>query len=363
MKKEKIGLITGGIGHAAAFKFLKNSGYKVLVFDDDPNCYLKKKFINIKIEKINNKKNYNKLFFWSPCNDLGSRIADNYNFKKYKIRTNAFKISNNKREIYKKLKIKELFVDKTDKKKQYIKKPIFGSASRGISLYNGIINKDKFFLQEFIKGTEVSLEIYSFNGNHKIIQTSLRVLRKYKSALCIINIDIDKKLKKKIFEKIKYVYKKIQVFNGISHVEIIIDKNKKIYPIDINFRMGGAGVSEYLINNTLSINCFKIDFFTLKNNKRFNNFKTYKYGILIFDYPKNHKILKNKLFKFRNYGKYRHLKNEKFLSNKENDDNRKSMLYINSRSIKTLYNKIEVIFSKEKYLEIVQKIEKLKTGS
>ena len=62
-EKRKIGLITGGIGHTAAFKFLKDSGYKVVVFDDDPNCYLKKKFINIKIEKINNVKNYDKLFF------------------------------------------------------------------------------------------------------------------------------------------------------------------------------------------------------------------------------------------------------------------------------------------------------------
>ena len=49
MKKEKIGLITGGIGHTAAFKFLKDSGYKVVVFDDDPNCYLKK---NLSISKL-----------------------------------------------------------------------------------------------------------------------------------------------------------------------------------------------------------------------------------------------------------------------------------------------------------------------
>ena len=360
MRKKVIGLITGGMAHAAAYKFLKNNNYEIIVFDDDPNCYLKKKFKSIKIEKINTLKRHKNLFFWSPCNDLGSSLADNYNFKKYKVRTNEYKISNNKREIYKKIMIRELFVGKINKNKQYIKKPIFGSASRKISLFKGNINNDKYFLQQFIKGIEISLEIYSFNGIHKIIQTSLRVLKKYKSALCIISLDINRQFKKRIIKKIIDVYKKIQVFNGISHVEIIVDKNNNIYPIDINFRMGGAGVTEYLLNDTLAINCFKVDFNTLKNNKRFSNFKIRKYGVLIFEYSKDHK-LRDRLIRFKKYGVYRSLKKQNPLSNKETDDNRKSMIYINSKSFKALCDKIKFILAKQKYKEAIEKIASLRT--
>ena len=68
LKKETIGLITGGRWHLAPYNFLKKSNFDVIVFDDNPNCFLKK--TNVRIEKIRNLDNYKKIFFWAPCNDL-----------------------------------------------------------------------------------------------------------------------------------------------------------------------------------------------------------------------------------------------------------------------------------------------------
>ena len=42
----KIILITGGFDHIDAYKFLKKNNIDVIVFDDNPNCFLKR---NLKI--------------------------------------------------------------------------------------------------------------------------------------------------------------------------------------------------------------------------------------------------------------------------------------------------------------------------
>lgn len=338
MKKETICLITGGRWHYGAYKFLSNNNFNVIILDDNKNCYLKKKIKEVKIDKLKNIFKYKNLFFWSPCNDLGSHIADKLNHKKFSIRTENFMISNNKKKIFKKLKISKLLVKNINKNKIYIKKPIFGSGSKGISIYKtkNFINKNKYFLQELIFGNEISVEIYSFKGNHKIISLSLRILKSYKSALCIINLDINAKLQNNIKKKINQYYKKLKIINGISHLEIIIDKKGRIYPIDINFRMGGAGVSDFLIKETTLNDPFEIDFLTLRNNRQKKIIKRTNYGMIIYEYL-NHHHLKSNLVNYNKKGYYEKLSNKNHITKSEIDKNRLSMLFIKKKKNKA-YN-------------------------
>ena len=357
MKKENICLITGGRWHYGAYKFLSRNNFKITILDDNKNCYLKKKIKQVKIDKLRNITKYKNYFFWSPCNDLGSHLADKLNYGKYHVRTKNFIFSNNKKKIFKKLKIPKLFVENIKKNKNYIKKPIFGSGSKSISLYSGksLINKNKYFLQELIFGTEISVEIYSFKGNHSIISISLRILKNYKSALCIVNLNDNLKLKKKLIRYINLYYKKLQIVNGISHLEMIIAKNDKIYPIDINFRMGGAGVSEFLIKESMISDPFEIDFYTLKNGYETKKLNISKYGMIIYEYLKNNH-LKCDLVKLKNKGYYEKLNSKNKISKFEIDKNRISLLFIKTKNKMQLTRLINYIFSFKKSKEIIEKI-------
>ena len=364
MKKETICLVTGGRWHYEAYKFLKKKNYNVLLLDDNKNCYLKKKFKYTKINSLKNIKKFKKFFFWSPCNDLGSHLSDKYNYQKYNVRTEHFSISNNKKEIAKKLDFKPLKFKDLNKKKIYLKKPIYGSGSRGISFYDKKkkINNKKYFIQEFRKGYEISAEIYSFKSKHKIISLNLRILKSYKSAVCIFTLDIKKKIKDLIQNKIDKIYKKLKVINGISHLEIILDDKNKIYPIDVNFRLGGAGVSDYLIKNTLKLNPYEIDFNTLKNSNKMKNTINHRYGMLIYENKKN-EYLKKELKFYSHLGYYEKLKDKKVVNNYENDENRVSLLYLNLKSKKEIQKKIEIIFSKKKIDEILNQLKYLSNRS
>lgn len=360
MKKENICLITGGRWHYGAYKFLLKNNFNITILDDNKNCYLKKKIKQLKIDKLKNIAKYKNNFFWSPCNDLGSHLADKFNYGKYHVRTKNFIFSNNKKKIFKKLKVPKLFVKNIKKNKNYIKKPIFGSGSKNISLYNGknLIDRNKYFLQELIFGTEISVEIYSFKGNHSIISISLRILKNYKSALCILNLNDNLKLKKQLIKHINQYYNKLQILNGISHLEMIIDKDNKIYPIDINLRMGGAGVSEFLIKKSMINDPFEIDFFTLKNCFEVKKLNISKYGIIIYEYLKNNH-LKYSLAKLKNKGYFEKLNSKNKISKSELDKNRLSLLFIKPKNKMQLTKLVKKIFTSKKSKEIIEKIKYL----
>lgn len=360
MKKETICLITGGRWHYGAYNFLSENHFEIVILDDNKNCYLKKTFKNTKIDKLKNISKYKNLFFWSPCNDLGAHLADKMNNKKFFVRTKNFMFSNNKKKISQELKISKLLVKKINKNKNYIKKPIFGSGSKGISIYNGknLINKNKYFLQELILGNEISVEIYSFKGKHKILSISLRILKGFKSAVCIINLDINSKLKNIIKKKINQYYKKLGVINGISHLEAIIDKQNRFYPIDINLRMGGAGVSDYLIKETISNDPFELDFNTLKYNFKAKKLAQVKYGMIVYEYLNNN-YLKNNLENYSKLGKHVKLLPKSQITRFEVDKNRLSMLFIKKKNLKQIINSIKFIFQSNKAREIISKINTL----
>ena len=359
MKKKTISLVTGGRWHKRAYEFLLKEKYNIIVLDDNKNCYLTKKFKNINVQKLINIKNYKNTFFWSPCNDLGSHLSDKYNFRKYSTRIKNFIISNNKKKIIEKIRINKLNVKKIKKQKSYIIKPIFGSGSKGIKLYNyKEYNKEKFFIQELIYGSEISAEIYSYRSKHKIISLSLRVLKNYKSAISILTIHPNKKIKNEILKCINKYYNKIGVNYGITHVELKIDKNNKIYPIDINLRMGGAGVSDFFIKNNIKYDPFEIDFNTIFKKKKYKIFGVENYGLLIFE-NKNCNYLKKRLSSIKHMGYYEKLRGRSVISNSESDENRVALLYLNCKDQNNLENNIKFIFSKKRSVNIINQIKKL----
>ena len=361
--KNIVGLITGGRWHKEAYHFLKNLKKKIIVFDDNPKCFLKKNIRTIDLKKISEVKSYkNNIFLWSPCNDLGASLADELNNKKYLKRVTNFEIINNKKKLYSLLNFKKLYVTKIKKNTKYIKKKINGSGSRDINFFywkkNYKLSKF-YFLQEYIKGFEFSVEVYSYNKNHKVLSISYRILKNYKSAIVIFSMGYDKKIFKYFDDKIAKILSKIKAKNGISHIEIIIDNLGNIYPIDINIRMGGAAIAAIFLPNILNLKTFKCDFETLESKKKVSKFTKPKQGIIIYENVKNDHI-KKPLISFSKYGIYEKLNSPSNTTKYELDKNRTSYLFFSSSDSRLFFKKLEKIVSQNIYKDVLSIKYKLK---
>ena len=262
---------------------------------------------------------------------------------------------------FKKLKKRSLFVKKILKNKLYLKKKRFGSGSRGISFYyKKTINTNKqYIIQEFISGIEVSIETVSLNSKHELLNVSYRILKDYKSASIIYSPIFDTTINKFFKKEVIKVLKRLNVLNGICHIEAILTNDKKFFPIDLNIRTGGAGISSQLMPSTMNLNLTKIDFKILSNQlntlKKIKIKKNLKYGILIYEY-KDSLHLKKKLKNFKNYGNYIFTKN-KFKKSLEIDKSRTSSLFIQSSSKLKLLKKIKNVLDAKSF-SLIEKIEK-----
>lgn len=145
-------------------------------------------------------------------------------------------------------------------------KPIKGSAKRGVTFCNSLQEakkaiqyarevNDEYLIEEFIEGSEFSVESLSFEGKHDIIQITQKVttghphfveLEHHQPAL------IDDMLRKNINEVVANVLTDVGFTYGASHIEIKI-RDGNIYLIEINPRGGGDHISDTLVH--LSTDC------------------------------------------------------------------------------------------------------------
>lgn len=353
-----IGLVTGGRWHQQAFLLLKKYKTKVLLFDDNKNNYLTKKYkiACIKLNKIGSKK-FKNIFYWSPCNDIGSALSDYYNLNTRHIRS---KISFENGQFDKSKTLDKKTFSKINRKKKYLIKSKLGSGSRNIRIWNyKKFNEKKFFIQEFFQGIELSVEVCSFKGKHEIISVSPRILENYKSAIGIFSLGNYIELKKLIQNAVYRHFKKLRIVNGISHNEIILLKRKKIKFIDVNLRCGGAGVADFYIPKISKINPFLIDYLILF--KKLNNFKLKKqgFGFILYNSSASSHFKKN-LLNFKKIGIYEKIKrNEKnnYKKDTEVDSNRTEILCAKFRNKTDLFKTLSDILRPETF-DKLRKIDK-----
>jgi len=357
MKSEFVGLITGGRWHLEAYQILKKNKKKIIVFDDSKNFYLKKFlkktdaiFKIAEIKKIKKSLN-NNIFFWSPINDYGSLIADRFNHPTYKnkIRTpiNLKKI--NKEIIKKKLLLKRIKVPKKIKPEEYgLLKKIDGSGSREIYLTKK--NKKNFIKEEYIKGIEISVETISYNYNHTIIATSLRILANYKSAECILLLEMKKNYDSILYKKIKKILDALNIINGACHIELILNDKNELIPIDCNLRAGGSAISSIFLKKVIKINLLELDYLSLTGERPLRIGKLNGYGAIFYYSSINKKIKKNKLSK----NCYHENLKGNDTKNKNNDLGRKSLIIIENSKKEKFFKEFKKYIKEDNYNLIIK---------
>ena len=159
------------------------------------------------------------------------------------------------------------------------------------SIYpENVLNTTNFIIEEFIEGEEYAIDYYYDNNGKAVVLNILHHLfssgtdtsdRVYSTSKEIIE-----KHKTGIESFLNKIGERINLKNFPAHVEIRIDENGKIIPIEINpLRFGGWCTTADLLGITLGFNSYKCFFENKKPDweKIFEGKEDKKFSIVVLD--------------------------------------------------------------------------------
>lgn len=175
----------------------------------------------------------------------------------------------NKKKFLEFCKISKIDYPSEKYKKKMIAKPIFGRGSKNIFViknkfdYEFFRSKKNYITQQYIDGKEYTIDcLFDSYGNLIFGLPRLRLVHR--------GVSIVGKIVKNntLIKYVKNLSKKIK-FNGPINIQVIIDKNKKIWILEVNPRLSGS--IEFSIKAG-----FNPLLYYKKNKKR--NFNSIKYN-------------------------------------------------------------------------------------
>lgn len=127
--------------------------------------------------------------------------------------------------------------------------------------------KKHILLEEYIEGEEYSIEVFA----NKMGVYCLGICQKTKMAPPYfeeISYMMPAKISKRLYSILSKagieILKILGLKSGIAHLEVIY-KNGEIYVLDVGLRLGGSGLTHYIIHNAFGINIIKLIFIELCN--------------------------------------------------------------------------------------------------
>lgn len=153
-----------------------------------------------------------------------------------------------------------------------------------------VLNTTNFIIEEFIEGEEFAVDYYYDNNGNAVVLNILHHLfssgtdtsdRVYSTSKEIIE-----KHKTGLESFLNKIGERINLKNFPAHVEVRIDKNGRIVPIEINpLRFGGWCTTADLLGITLGFNSYKCFFENKKPDweKIFEGKENKKFSIIVLD--------------------------------------------------------------------------------
>ena len=141
-----------------------------------------------------------------------------------------------------------------------IVKPTIGSSKKGVYFAKNIhefevaINyahniSSEIMVEEYIGGSEISVEVLSYHGKHNIIQITDKEVSGPPHFVELAHhqpADLEGNIKDRIKQIVVDLLDGVSFKNGASHIELKIDNDNNIYLIEINPRGGGDEISNRL---------------------------------------------------------------------------------------------------------------------
>lgn len=122
--------------------------------------------------------------------------------------------------------------------------------------------ENKAVVEEFIDGTEYSVEYISYNGAHHFLQITKKfttgspnyIETGHLEASCCV---VDSLIAQKIRTVVEQALDALEITNGASHSEIKIDNEGKVWLIEVASRMGGDMIGSFLVKETTGVDFTK----------------------------------------------------------------------------------------------------------
>lgn len=287
--------LAGGTWQVPFLKYLKSKGNRVILVDPFEDCPGSKYADEHIIQDV---KNVNKIYELAqdikidliltdqtdvsviPCALLNEKFGLNQNSikavtlfsDKSKSREYALKLGKPHVPQY------ELGLNKDEIKKmlssvgKLIIKPVDAQSSRGVYLIETDLDVDKYYelsisasptkkviIEEFISGTEITVEGLCINGKHKSLTSSRK--KHFKTGIAsdlFFPSQIKESLISEIFQFNDTYVERSGLKNGITHAEYIINEDtNSFHLVEIAARGGGTLISSTIVPEMTKINVYE----------------------------------------------------------------------------------------------------------
>ncbi len=347
---KKILILGAGHEQVPSIKLAKKLGLYVISIDKNKKCegkFYSDEFVNMSIKETNKilklikKKQINSCV--APCSDLAMKKL---NIIKHKLNhnhlsPNLVNICTNKFHMKKffnrnKLNTTKYFTfdnyyDFARKIKKLnlpcVIKPLNSFGQKGVNKIENLKNikrtiikskkyasNEKLICEEFVDGKEINIVILIENSKIKILSLSERKTYPNMKGFGIAYAhrypaEIKKIVSKNIIKNVTKCAKKLKIRNGVLYPQIIIDKNKNLYFIELAARLPGGCMPELsLLASGYDIRLFEIlNSLSIKNKLKMSKVgKKTKFIYVRFFTKKEIKnlkmlnLIKSKLSKMRN---------------------------------------------------------------
>tara|TARA_Y100001935_G_C17309130_1_gene514522 strand:- start:2061 stop:3251 length:1191 start_codon:yes stop_codon:yes gene_type:complete len=267
------------IANSDSIQSIKNGGYKTFVLDGNKNAHGFKYADKFKCIDITNK---NKVLDYAQSNDIDAIIPLNefatpsscYVSQQMGLRGPSFlsatcgtdkglmrdvwalnKISQPKYIVFGKDSVNNLNINNLDYP-LIIKPTLTGGGGRGISIVKSkeslmecfhhasqFALNDRFILEDFISGTELTIDGYMYNSNFYLTAMSDKFkpesIHRVATSL-YFPANIDKKTKNNVSALVEKSSKALGLNNCAIHAEIILKDDKSCYMVELGLRGGGG---------------------------------------------------------------------------------------------------------------------------
>ncbi|MBQ4878192.1 ATP-grasp domain-containing protein [Pseudoalteromonas luteoviolacea] len=106
-----------------------------------------------------------------------------------------------------------------------------------------IYGQNEFILEESANGELLSVESLVFQGKVNVVGLTSRTLLADNNVMEMgTQFPYEHPLKQKIIEQVKAIHESLEVFNGATHTEVMVDENGVVELIELNLRFAGADV-------------------------------------------------------------------------------------------------------------------------
>ncbi|KKB04127.1 ATP-grasp domain-containing protein [Pantoea anthophila] len=124
-----------------------------------------------------------------------------------------------------------------------------------------VYGKGGVILESFIDGPEFAIETLSSNGVVTVLSVGDKGDCKgpyFEEGIYISPANIDNELRQNICDEVRRVVLALGITEGPAHVELRIDSNKKPYVIEVAPRIGGSGISHFIVKASTGINFLQL---------------------------------------------------------------------------------------------------------